>query len=366
MAGLANEFNKMSDRLSEQMDTLRHQRTELERSVRRIGEAFASGLDRKALLEIIAETALSACGAEYALIALRGPAAAEAEAGDVSPEMQEAALAAEERATRDVDGVGAAVSTDGVHGLASPLPRIGTPGESLGVMTVVRRGEPFTDGERDVFLYLIGQASASAENIALHELVTEQSVTDELTGLANDRAFRRLIEKEAARADRFGHHLSLLMLDIDDFKQVNDTHGHLQGDEVLRMIGRVLRSEARSVDEPARYGGEEFALALPETAVEGAVELAERIRQRIESEEVARLNGSGSLKVTASLGAASIPASAENVQDLIAAADRALYEAKRVGKNRAVAAADKEDEPRPPAAAKRAQRPSRRRTKTPT
>ena len=125
--------------------------------------------------------------------------------------------------------------------------------------------------------------SSSIENIALHELVSEQAVTDELTGLSNNRAFRELIAKEAARAERFGHELSLIMLDIDDFKQVNDTYGHLQGDEVLRMVGRDPRRPSRAaIDEPARYGGEEFVVALPETGLEGALELAERIRARIE------------------------------------------------------------------------------------
>ena len=94
-------------------------------------------------------------------------------------------------------------------------------------------------------------------------------MTDELTGLSNNRRFRELISKEAARAERFGHELSLIMLDIDDFKQINDTYGHLQGDEVLRMVGRVLHLESRGVDEPARYGGEEFAVALPETGLDG-------------------------------------------------------------------------------------------------
>ena len=97
------------------------------------------------------------------------------------------------------------------------------------------------------------------------------------------------------------------MLDIDDFKQVNDTYGHLQGDEVLRMVGRVLQPESRGVDEPARYGGEEFAVALPETGLGGRVELAERIRARIESERVTRRRRPGALRVTASVGAASMP-----------------------------------------------------------
>jgi diguanylate cyclase (GGDEF)-like protein len=201
-------------------------------------------------------------------------------------------------------------------------------------MTIAREGEPFSQAERDVFLYLVGQASASIENIALHDLVSEQAVTDELTGLSNNRRFRELISKEAARAQRFGHELSLIILDIDDFKRVNDTYGHLQGDEVLRTIGTVLDSESRGVDEPARYGGEEFAVALPETGLSGALELAERIRQRIESEAIPRIDGRGTVRVTASLGAASMPGSADSARALIAAADAALYEAKRAGKNR--------------------------------
>jgi diguanylate cyclase (GGDEF)-like protein len=203
-------------------------------------------------------------------------------------------------------------------------------------MTVAREGDEFTPGERDVFLYLIGQVAASIENIALHELVSEQAVTDELTGLSNQRRFREQIAREDERAQRFRHDLSLIMLDIDDFKQVNDDYGHLQGDEVLRMVGRVLDEESRGVDEPARYGGEEFAVALPETDLAGAVEVAERIRSRIESERVPHVDGATALRVTASVGAASMPASATSVQELIAAADAALYEAKRAGKNRVV------------------------------
>ena len=189
------------------------------------------------------------------------------------------------------------------------------PPGTVGVMTVARHGEQFSHAERDVFLYLVGQVSSSIENIALHELVSEQAVTDELTGLSNNRRFRELISKEAARAQRFGHELSLLMLDLDDFKRVNDTYGHLQGDEVLRTVGAVLASESRGVDEPARYGGEEFAVALPETGLAGAVELAERIRARIESEAIPRIEGSGSLRITASVGAASIPESADSGAD---------------------------------------------------
>jgi diguanylate cyclase (GGDEF)-like protein len=332
LAGLADEFNKMSDQLSDQMDELRSQRVEIERSVQRIGEAFASGLDRQALLEIIAETALSACSAEYGLIALGGREGAEAAAGKPTDALQEAVLAAEDRADREMEMV--AVEDSGSHALAAPLRRIADPSAAVGAMTVARQGDAFGEAERDVFLYLVGQAQASIENVALHELVSEQAVTDELTSLANKRALGEFLEKEAARARRFRHDLSLLMLDIDDFKQVNDRYGHPQGDQVLRAVGRILRAESRGVDEPARYGGEEFAVALPETGAGGALELAERIRVQLEQETIPFLERDGTLKVTASIGVASIPSSARDIGSLIAAADAALYTAKRQGKNR--------------------------------
>ena len=332
MAGLASEFNKMSDRLSGQMDELRRQQIEIDRSVSRIGEAFASGLDRQALLQVVVETSLSACRADYGMIALSGRDGAEAEAGQLTERLQDVAVTAAKMAYDRNDLV--VREDDGYCALAGPLRRLADPPGNVGVMMVARQGEQFSHPQRDVFRYLVGQVSASIENIALHELVSEQAVTDELTGLSNNRRFRELIAKEAARAQRFGHELSLIMLDIDDFKRVNDTHGHLQGDEVLRAIGAILASESRGVDEPARYGGEEFAVALPETGLEGAIELGERIRARIESEAIPRVEGSGTLRVTASVGAASMPVSADTARGLVAAADAALYEAKRAGKNR--------------------------------
>jgi diguanylate cyclase (GGDEF)-like protein len=346
MAGLADEFNKMSDRLAEQMDQLRRQQVQIDRSVRRIGEASAAGLDRDALLEILAETAVGACDAEYGLIALSGREGAEAEVGQAfaSESIQDAVLAAEAQADRT--GELSEESADGAFALAGPLRRIGDPPARLGVITVARSSRPFNAAERDVFLYLIGQAAASIENVALHEQVSEQAVTDDLTGLANKRAFGEQAAKEAARAERFGHPLSLLMLDIDDFKLVNDTYGHLQGDEVLRRVAAVLEAESRGVDEPARYGGEEFVVALPETDADGAVELAERVRSRLELEEIPFVEGDGGadaggtpwLSVTASIGVASMPGSADDLETLIAAADAALYAAKRAGKNRVEAA----------------------------
>ncbi len=304
MAGLAREFNKMSDRLSEQMDELRRQRVELEESVRRIGDAFASGLDRAAVLEIVAETAISACAAEHARITL--PRHEPIEAG-----------------TRPH---GDAVEAKESAGLAT--------------ITIARAGWPFSNEELEVLRYLAAQASASIENITLHEQVSEQAITDELTGLSNNRALRRWLDNECERAERFGHSLSLLMLDLDDFKAINDTYGHLQGDEVLRTLGRILRRESRGIDEPARYGGEEFAVGLPETDTEGAVDVAERIRARIAGHPIPLLEGEGSIVITTSIGVATLPASAADARSLFSAADEALYRAKRGGKDRVETASE--------------------------
>ena len=331
LAGLAREFNRMSARLGAQVEELRRQRDEIDRSVKRIGEAFASGLDRQALLEIVVDTALSACRATYGVIALGGRVGAEAEAGKSSGALREAIVAAEERATRRREL--AEHHAESAFAMAAPIAPLGDD-EEIGVMSLARADRPFDAAERDVFRYLLGQAGASIENIALHELVSEQAVTDDLTGLSNKRRFREVLGKEAARAARFGHQLALLMIDLDGFKRINDTRGHLQGDEVLRRIARVLEVESRAIDEPARYGGEEFAVALPETSAHGAVEVAERIRKRIATAVVTAVDGGAPLKVTASVGVAAMPTSANDPDDLVRAADAALYEAKRGGKNR--------------------------------
>lgn len=334
MAGLASEFNKMTDQLEAQIGELRRQRTELDRSVQRLGEAFASGLDRDSLLGIVAETSLGACNAEYARFSLADGNVVEVPSGFKGP-ARDAAVAGQKRVDREGSKID--VRRDEGFALAAPLKSLADRTQ-VGSLSIGRRGSAFSDSDREVFLYLIGQASVSIENISAHERVSEQAVTDELTGLPNNRAFRETIDREMSRAERFEHELSLVILDVDNFKSVNDTYGHLQGDEVLRAIGKILLEEPRAIDEPARYGGEEFVVALPETGVDGAVELAERIRERLSATDIPLLDGSGRLNVTASFGTATIPLSASTVRQLFAAADDALYEAKRSGKNRVVTA----------------------------
>jgi diguanylate cyclase (GGDEF)-like protein len=243
-------------------------------------------------------------------------------------------LHAAEAAALDAGQI-AEIELGGASALAAPLGGDG----GVGIVSVARGERRFTTGEHELFSYLTNQASVSVENVDLHETVQRQAVTDELTGLFNHRRFQEVMTQEVERARRYGQEMGLIMLDIDNFKRVNDTYGHLQGDMVLREVARVLRQSSREIDEPARYGGEEMAVALPQTDLEGAFRFAERVRRRIEALDLPLLDGDGTLKVTASFGAASLATSTGDGKDaLVAAADAALYRAKRSGKNRTVRA----------------------------
>jgi diguanylate cyclase (GGDEF)-like protein len=175
--------------------------------------------------------------------------------------------------------------------------------------------------------------------------VASQASTDSLTGLANRRMLDEELALEWRRADRVGDSLAFVLLDLDDFKRVNDNHGHQAGDAVLRAVGEILGSGVRQVDLAGRYGGEEFALILPETDLAGARKLAERLRVALAQAHI-ELPGGGSLQATASFGVA-VKGKLSSAEELVSAADEALYEAKRAGKNRVAPepAPDPEDEP---------------------
>ncbi|MGD2067673.1 MAG: diguanylate cyclase [Gemmatimonadota bacterium] len=161
--------------------------------------------------------------------------------------------------------------------------------------------------------------------------------TDVLTGLANRRQFMMSLRREVGRSHRYGRAVSLILLDLDRFKAVNDTYGHPAGDSVLRAVGLVLRDISREMDVPARLGGEEFAVLLPETDAEGARAVAERLRGKLAALEHTGPDGSR-FRVTASLGVAELAAAGGTAPRLHHAADRALYEAKAGGRDRVVAA----------------------------
>jgi diguanylate cyclase (GGDEF)-like protein len=222
--------------------------------------------------------------------------------------------------------------------IANPLRGAYGRDEVVGVVSVGRTGRPFTASDRELFNYLAGQAARSMENVGLHETAARESVTDELTGLHNRRAFDDALASEVERAKRFGSDLGLVLIDLDSFKHVNDTYGHPQGDLVLREVARVLRDSSREIDHSARYGGEELAVILPGTDIEGAFNRAERIREEIEQLQIPRLDGGGTLSITTSCGAAAVRSASADGRELVQAADDALYEAKHRGKNTSVRA----------------------------
>jgi diguanylate cyclase (GGDEF)-like protein len=170
----------------------------------------------------------------------------------------------------------------------------------------------------------------------------EAAFTDHLTGLANRRRFERQLEREVGRTLRYGRPFCLLLLDIDHFKQVNDTHGHEAGDEAIRRLAKSLQAGTRGIDLAARIGGEEFAVLLTETSFEGGVEVAERLRQAVKQEEIPTVG-----HITASFGVSEFPACAQTGRELLTAADAAMYEAKRQGRDRVARAICAQAEPNP-------------------
>ncbi|HLY48266.1 MAG TPA: diguanylate cyclase [Solirubrobacteraceae bacterium] len=336
-AALGQEFNNMSNQLEQRLDELSQERVRLREAIRRIGQTFASNLDRPALLDLALRTAIDAVRGTGGRISIRAapdqPLAESLRHGgldDLADALQEA-----ERTVHEAGDVGQSQAS-GTHVIAVPM---GTPesgGYIHGLITVVRTGEPFSSDDQELLRSLAAQATLALENVDLHVQVSRQAVTDELTGLANHRRFQDLLLAEIEEVRRYNHPLGLIMLDIDDFKSINDTYGHQQGDVVLRRVARVLAENSREVDYPARYGGEELAVILPHTELEGAYAIAERIRTSVEALQIPQMDNRGMLKITASLGVAS---SAEGQKDaLIAEADAALYQAKRLGKNRTVTA----------------------------
>ncbi len=188
------------------------------------------------------------------------------------------------------------------------------------------------------FRQVADQIASGVANARLYSFVQRQATTDGLTGLFNHRTAQEKLAEQLRVAERYGRKLSLIMLDVDHFKAINDNHGHQAGDAVLKAVAKLIRTACRDVDIPARYGGEEFLLILPEVNQEGAAVLAERIRTRLEDEKIRYEDLE--ITVTASFGIASFPDDSKNQDQLIELADRALYMSKRMGRNQVHIARD--------------------------
>jgi diguanylate cyclase (GGDEF)-like protein len=201
----------------------------------------------------------------------------------------------------------------------------------LGLIDVrsVKFGPVLTESNARFFEVVASTAANALRNAQLFEEVEHRARTDFLTGLPNHRFFQATLSIELGRAQRHNHPLSLLIIDLDFLKEVNDRFGHPSGDMVIRTIAGTIRSTCREIDFAARYGGEEFTVILPETPLAGAIQAAERVRERIAAEE---FPGIGS--ITASVGVSCYPVNALSKEDLIRIADQALYIAKNGGRNR--------------------------------
>ena len=277
-----------------------------------VGDAFAATRDADALFPVILDSAVAATGAAGASLTWNGV---------------------------QVEQVG---EPPGRNAVTFPLRNASGSGE----LVLAAPAGRLRSSDRELVHSLVRQAEVALESARLHELVQQQALTDELTDLANRRRFRGALQAEITRARRFGGSVGLVLLDLDDFKQINDRHGHQAGDRVLVGVGAALRQRVRDTDLAARIGGDEFAVLLPHTDLAGCVELAEDVRATIE-----RATGwetAGRTSVTASVGVAVYPEAASE-EALTAAADSALYAAKARGRNRIATA-------RPEAAAARGER----------
>jgi diguanylate cyclase (GGDEF)-like protein len=300
-AALGAALNDMAAQLEARLAELEAERGRVREALVRLGEALAATHDARELLRIVAATAVEATSA-------RGSRIVSVDGSVV--------------VSGDADGDG--------ERLILPLT---ASGERFGTLELV--GDSFSEEQRMNAASLAAHAVVALENARLHGMVERQALVDGLTGLANRRAASDALHAEVARAERLETPLSVVLADLDEFKEVNDVHGHAVGDEVLRVVAEVLRETLRESDVAGRWGGEEFLLLLPGADEEGAAQLAERVRVALAARSIPSAPG---LRVTASFGVAEY-AGETNSEQLLEAADGALYRAKRAGKDRVERAA---------------------------
>ncbi len=320
------------------MGELEAERGRFKETLQRYGETLAATHDLTALVEAVLDTAVQATRARGGRLLLY-----DAERGEAVEQHRIGTARALRSELPSIVAAG-----DGLEGeaLATHEPKVTQVPRAmlsvpilrehhlLGLVTAVDPEEgAFSDDDVEALSALAVQAGVAIENARLHRVVERQAVTDALTGLANRRQFYEVLGREYERAQRFGQPVSLILLDIDDFKQINDSRGHLAGDAVLHSVAATLSEVIREIDLAARYGGEEFAVLLPQTGPEGAANLAERLRTEIAARSI-RFGTDEITGVTASFGVAAGPVNDQTQIDLIASADAALYHAKREGKDR--------------------------------
>jgi diguanylate cyclase (GGDEF)-like protein len=200
----------------------------------------------------------------------------------------------------------------------------------------LRRPRPGSFSPQEIRLVegIAAQSALAVANARLYRETLELSYTDPLTGVSNRRQLLQRLDQEHSHSVRFGDALSVLMLDIDRFKEVNDTHGHLVGDAVLKAMAQLLRRNVRKVDVVARYGGDEFCIVLPRVGRADALEVAEKLRRTVSFATLHAPDGAPPLRSTISVGMATLGVDAHDVESLLRTADQALLEAKQLGRDR--------------------------------
>jgi diguanylate cyclase (GGDEF)-like protein len=205
--------------------------------------------------------------------------------------------------------------------------------DAIGTLALAaHRTDAFNDSVRPTLEVLANQLAVALSNAAAVKRLEEMATTDGLTGCLNKRAFLDELESKMRSAERFGRKLSLLVTDLDHFKNVNDTYGHDVGDVVIKGLGAILIRRKRDTDIVARFGGEEFCVLCEETDTQGAVILAERVREELA--QTAFVTDLGKLSITCSIGVATFPEDARTPEELFKISDQALYAAKRSGRDR--------------------------------
>ncbi|MHB8513502.1 MAG: GGDEF domain-containing protein [Actinomycetota bacterium] len=341
-------------RLETSLAELQSSRDELRASLARIGDALRSTHEMTGLLRVVLETTTSVVKAKGGAVYLQVGASelgvrcavnldrtyanqrlriGEGIAGRVAKERKALLVPSDDVSPAPSQGEPEVKTAMGV-------PLENSKGQIVGVLALYDRviDEPFTQSDLETASSVARQAGVAVENAMLHQEAQKLSITDSVTGVWNRRYLSMRLAQEVERSIRFRRPLSVLMLDVDHFKRINDEYGHHRGDSVLvELAERVMSAVRGQVDTVARYGGEEFVLVLPETSADGARIVAQKIVQTV-AQEPFGADGEQPVWVTVSIGSAAFPKNGYTQTTLLRAADDAMYEAKARGRNCTVAA----------------------------